>query len=207
MDPHTVAVVRTGVANLASVLAGLRRAGAGAVAVDDARDIADARRVVLPGVGSFAVAITQLRTLELVEPLTRRIHEGRPTLAICLGMQLLGSGSDEAPAEKGLGIWPQRAERFDAPVRVPQLGWNVVTPDPECDLVQCGYAYFANSYRFVEAPVGWNRACSDHGGRFVAALERGGVLACQFHPELSGTWGTALLRRWLAHGPAEAPTC
>lgn len=207
MDPDTVAVVRTGVANLASVLSGLRRAGACAVAVDAARDIADARRVVLPGVGSYAVAMMRLRTLKLVEPLTRRIREGRPTLAICLGMQMFGSGSDEAPAEKGLGMWPQRAERFDAPVRVPQLGWNVVTPDPECELVHPGYAYFANSYRFVEAPVGWNLAWSDHGGRFVAALERGGVLACQFHPELSGDWGTALLRRWLAHCPAGAPTC
>jgi imidazole glycerol phosphate synthase glutamine amidotransferase subunit len=207
MDPDAVAVVRTGVANLASVLAGLRRAGAGAVVVDDSRDIADASRVVLPGVGSFAVAMRQLRTLNLVEPLTRRIREGRPTLAICLGMQLFGSGSDEAPAEKGLGIWPQRAERFDAPVRVPQLGWNLVTPDPECDRVHAGHAYFANSYRFAEAPAGWNLAWSDHGGQFIAAAERGGVLACQFHPELSGAWGAALLRRWLAGCAAGAPTC
>ena len=207
MSADRVAVVRTGVANLASVLAGLRRAGASSIVVEDARDVASARRVVLPGVGSFAAAMAQLRTLKLVEPLIRRIREGRPTLAICLGMQLLGAGSDEGPGVAGLGIWPQHAARFDAAERVPQLGWNAVNPGPLCEQVQAGYAYFANSYRFLEAPVGWAAAWADHGGRFVAALERGGVLACQFHPELSSAWGTTLLRRWLTQRTAEVTTC
>jgi imidazole glycerol phosphate synthase glutamine amidotransferase subunit len=207
MNLDTVAVVRTGVANLASVIAGLRRAGADAVVVDDARDIASARRVVLPGVGSFAAAMMQLRILKLVEPLARRIREGRPTLAICLGLQLLGDGSEESPGVAGLGILPGRAARFEAFLRVPQIGWNTVTPGGERTVIHAGHAYFANSYRFVDAPVGWNVAWSDHGGRFVAALERGGVLACQFHPELSGKWGVALLRGWLARGVAEAPSC
>jgi imidazole glycerol-phosphate synthase subunit HisH len=71
-----------------------------------------------------------------------------------------------------------------------------VEPEPGCRFVQPGYAYFANSYRVSEAP-GCRVATADHGGLFVAALERGGVLACQFHPELSGAYGHELIGRWL----------
>ena len=73
-------------------------------------------------------------------------------------------------------------------------------PDRGCALLQGGFAYFANSYRLTSLPPGWRGAWADHGGRFVAALERGAVLACQFHPELSGAFGHDLLRRWLALG-------
>ena len=97
MAEECVAVVRTGVANLASVLAGLRRAGAAATLVDQATAVGEARRVVLPGVGSFAAAMTQLRQRNLEKPLAERIRRGRPTLAICLGLQLLGTGSEESP--------------------------------------------------------------------------------------------------------------
>jgi len=202
-----VAVIRTGVANLASVLAGLRRAGADGVVVDDAGSVAEARRLVLPGVGSFGAAMAQLHACGLVEPLRRRVREGRPTLTICLGLQLLGSGSEESPGVAGLDIFPERATRFDSRVRVPQLGWNSITAESTCRFLRDGYAYFANSYRFVESPTGWRAAWADHGGRFVAALERGSVLASQFHLELSGPWGIGLLRRWLEGGGMETTEC
>lgn len=207
METENVTVVRTGVANLASVLAGLRRAGASATITDDATEIAAARRLVLPGVGSFEAAMTQLRRLGLVELLIERVRAGRPTLAICLGLQLLGAGSEESPAETGLGLFDERATRFGDGVRVPQLGWNAVAPDPGDTWIEPGYAYFANSYRLVARPAGWRAAWTEHGGRFVAALRRGAVLACQFHPELSGDWGVALLRRWLENAREEALTC
>jgi len=66
-----------------------------------------------------------------------------------------------------------------------------------CNVLADGWAYFANSYRFESVPDGWSAALADHGGSFVAAMERGNVLACQFHPELSGDWGRRLLGRWL----------
>ncbi|MBI1825062.1 MAG: imidazole glycerol phosphate synthase subunit HisH [Planctomycetes bacterium] len=207
MAGKTVAVLRTGVANVASVLAGLRRAGADACLVDDARSVEEADQLVLPGVGSFEAAMTQLRSRGLVEPLAQRVCADRSTLGICLGMQLLGSGSEESPNVAGLGVFPERATRFDSCVRVPQLGWNFLSIDSACRLIQPGCAYFANSYRFTEAPVGWRAAWSDHGGRFVAALERGSILACQFHPELSGAWGVALLRRWVTASEAEVVEC
>ena len=207
MDAGTVTVVRTGVANLASVLGGLRRAGARPETTDDAGAIASAPRLVLPGVGSFEAAMKQLQRRGLTELLTCRVRDGRPTLAICLGLQLLGAGSEESPGTPGLHVLDGQATRFESGVRVPQLGWNLVRPDPGCRLLEPGYAYFANSYRQCECSDGWQAAWADHGGRFIAAVERGAVLACQFHPELSGKWGIGLLRRWLENSRAEVLPC
>ena len=81
-------------------------------------------------------------------------------------------------------------------MRVPQFGWNEVGAGEGCDLLDSGYAYFANSYRATEAP-GCRVASATHGGRFVAAIERGKLIGCQFHPELSGEYGVALLSRFL----------
>ena len=129
-------------------------------------------------------------------PLCDRITEGRPTLAVCVGMQVLAASSEESPG-RGLGVVAGRIRRFSGGIRVPQLGWNRVDPDPGCRFVTPGWAYFANSYRFDTLPEGWSGATSEHGGSFVAAMERGDVLACQFHPELSGPWGLRLLERWV----------
>ena len=95
-----------------------------------------------------------------------------------------------------MAVLPGRVGRFPESVRVPQFGWNRVEPEPGCRLLEPGYAYFANSYRVLEAP-GCSVATAEHGGRFVAALEQGRVLACQFHPELSGAYGHELIARWL----------
>jgi imidazole glycerol phosphate synthase glutamine amidotransferase subunit len=195
-----VVVVPTGTANLASVLVGLRRAGARPRVSRDPREVADAERVVLPGVGTLAAAAEQLARSGLEQPLAERVRDGRPLLAICLGLQLLCERSDESPGFAGLGVVSGRVTRFPAGLRVPQLGWNRIVPDPGCALLQPGYVYFANSFRLQRAPEGWGAATADYGGPFVAALERGPVLACQFHPELSGASGLELIRRWLDAG-------
>lgn len=192
-----VAVVRTGVANLASVLAGLGRVGAAPALVSDPDAVRTADRVLLPGVGAFGAAMAELHRLELVEALRARIAAGRPTLTICLGLQLLARASEETPGVDGLGVIDASVTRFGGPVRVPQMGWNVVTPTPGARWVTPGFAYFANTFKLDAVPPGWEGATADHGGRFVAAIERGDVLACQFHPELSGPWGAELLRRWV----------
>lgn len=190
-------VVPTGTANIASVLAGLRRQGAEARLSSDPEEIASATAVVLPGVGTFGAASGRLAEAGVVEVLASRIEEGRPTLAVCVGMQLLFSASEESPGSAGLNVVPDTVTRFPDSVRVPQLGWNLVTPGPGSRLVTEGWAYFANSFRVATAPDGWKVSTSDNGGEFVAAMERGDVLACQFHPELSGDWGAGLLGRWL----------
>ncbi len=195
-DERTIAVVATGVANVASVLAGLRRAGAETRTISRPAEICDAARLVLPGVGAFGAAMQRLAELDLIEPLQRRVEEGRPTLAICLGLQMFAEASDESPGVRGLAIFENRIERLSAP-RVPQLGWNWVDASPQSRLLASGYAYFANSYCLRACPNGWTASWTDYGGPILAAVERGSVLACQFHPELSGPWGQQLLRRWL----------
>ena len=155
---------------------------------------------MLPGVGAFGAAMQRLVAAGLVDVLAERVRAGRPLLAICLGLQLLCESSAESPGVRGLGVVPGRVTRFDTGLRVPQLGWNFIKPEPACSLLTSGHAYFANSYRLTDTPAGWSAASAEYGGPFVAAFERGSVLACQFHPELSGRWGLQLLRRWLEIG-------
>ena len=158
--------------------------------------VRDAEQLVLPGVGAFGAGMARLTELGLVEPLRERLGDERPTLVVCLGLQLLCAASEESPGVAGLGIFDLTVGRFEKAPIVPQLGWNLVKPSEGCRLLEEGYAYFANSYRITEPPPGFHAAHAHHGERFVAAFERGPVLACQFHPELSGAWGQALLARW-----------
>ena len=202
-----VLVVQTGTANIASVLAGLWRAGSRPVIDGDPERLAKADRVVVPGVGALAAAMSRLENEGLNEVLADRVREGRPTLAICLGLQLLCRGSEESPGTAGLGVLEADVKRFTGEVRVPQMGWNRVVPGNDCRYLRPGHAYFANSYRLATVPDNWAAAWSDHGGPFVAAAERGDVVGCQFHPELSGTWGRDLLVRWLQGSPAGATSC
>jgi imidazole glycerol phosphate synthase glutamine amidotransferase subunit len=193
-----VTVVRTGTANLASVVAALQRAGCEVTITHHPSEVEAADRLVLPGVGAFGPVAEGLRASRLAEPLAARFRDGRPSLAICLGLQLLASASDEDPGTEGLGVLDATITRFGHGLRVPQLGWNRVSAGRGCRLLTDGAAYFANSYKLDDVPAGWSGATADHGGPFVAAVERGPVLACQFHPELSAAWGQALLERWLA---------
>lgn len=192
-----VTIIQTGIANTASVIAGFTRIEATTELTDQAAAVAEASHVVLPGVGAFRAGMEVLRTTGLDKALKARIDAGKPTLCVCLGLQLLAESSAEAPGVVGLGVLPVGVRRFAGAIRIPQLGWNQVVPDTECRLLHAGYAYFANSYHLESAPVGWHCAYTEHGIRFPAAIERGPVLGCQFHPELSGKWGSDLLRRWL----------
>ena len=195
-----VTVVRTSTANLASVLAGFERLGCRVRTTADAGSVARADRLVLPGVGAFAAARGAIASHGLEDALRERIERGSPTLGICLGMQLMARGSEEAPGTPGLGVLDGVAGRFETGEqgwRVPQMGWNRVIPARECSVVPPGYAYFANSYRLTEKPAGWEPVWCEYAGRFLAAVERGAVVGCQFHPELSGAYGALLLTRWL----------
>ncbi|WP_419949820.1 imidazole glycerol phosphate synthase subunit HisH [Candidatus Palauibacter sp.] len=199
-----VGIVPTGVANLEAVLSAFRRLGRTPRILDAATDVDDAAYVVLPGVGSFADGMAELRRRGWEEPLRRRVAALRPTLGICLGLQLLCESSDEAPGTPGLGCVPGRVVKLSGDCRVPQLGWNRIGVPGGAAFLRSGIVYFANSYRLEGVPPGWTGAVGRHGTRFVAGFERGGVLACQFHPELSGMTGTGLLSRWLEGAPGAA---
>jgi glutamine amidotransferase len=190
-------VIPTGSANLASVMAAFRRLDVTLVTTESFEVVAAASRVVLPGVGTFGAAVNRLQEIGVVGALRNRVREGKPTLAVCVGMQLLAASSDESPGSTGLGLVDAAITRFDNDLIVPQLAWSQVMPEPGSRFVEPGWAYFANSYRLPEPPRDWVGSSAVYGKPFVAAIERGDVLACQFHPELSGAWGASLLQRWI----------
>jgi glutamine amidotransferase len=191
-----VIVLPTGVANVASVLAAFRRLGALPRLAEEQGAVRAAERVVLPGVGTFGAAMLGLRRGGFDQVIAARVRERSPTLAMCVGLQVLFEESDESPEARGLGVIEGRVGRFPETVRTPQFGWNRIEPEPGCRYLEPGHAYFANSYRTLAAP-GCQVAHAAHGHRFVAGLELGDVLACQFHPELSGAYGRDLMARWL----------
>jgi imidazole glycerol phosphate synthase glutamine amidotransferase subunit len=139
----------------------------------------------------------RLRESGLDQAVLETRRAGKPLLAICLGMQMLGEGSEESPGIPGLGLFRGRFTRLPSSVRVPHLGWNGVAPDGP-SMIPEGAAAFANSFGLAEGPEGWSAAWTTHGTRFVSALAQGRTLACQFHPELSGDFGMGLMRSWLA---------
>src|SRR5437867_11823474 len=198
-------IVNSGVANLASIASAFTRLGTNVLVTDDADVAAAARRVVLPGVGAFGAGLTALRARRLDSAIVDAVARGTPLLGVCLGMQMLCEGSEESPGISGLGVIPGACRRLPDHVRVPHLGWNAVTAVAQAGFVDSGVAALAHSYALRAAPPGWTPAWTTHGVRFVAALEQGRILACQFHPELPGAYGAALLERWLA-GAKVAPS-
>jgi imidazole glycerol-phosphate synthase subunit HisH len=206
-EARRVSLAPTGVANLASVLAALRRAGAAPSVASSAAELAAAPYALVPGVGSFASAIGTLRSSGMDEAIKDRLTRKAPTMGICAGMQVFFDSSEESPGVGGLGAAAGRFGRFPSSVPVPQLGWNRVAAHGErTGIVRPGWAYFANSYRILEAPAGFIASRAVYGDDFVAALESearaaGGagpaLLLCQFHPELSGPWGLGVYKRWL----------
>ncbi|MGD9940555.1 MAG: imidazole glycerol phosphate synthase subunit HisH [Clostridia bacterium] len=198
-----VAVADTGRCNLASMMAALQRNGADPYVCADPQDIVDADYAVLPGVGAFGPVAERLRISGLGPAFANRIRAEKPTLAVCLGMQLIFEGSEESPGEPGIGALPGTFKAFGPDVRSPLFGWNLVSGAGSF-LSEPGWAYFAHSYRLEEVPPGWKAASSEYGGSYASALEKGPMLLCQFHPELSGDWGGRLLSRWLGTEPGTA---
>jgi glutamine amidotransferase len=192
---NVVSIINTGVANIASIESAFAKLGYATEFVGSAADIAIAKAVVLPGVGAFEAGMSALRSLGFDAALVERINAGKPTIAVCLGMQLLCESSEESPGVVGLGVLKCPVGKFSAGIRTPHFGWNQVSGS---SFFGSGYAYFANSFRLgIDPGEGWEVAMCDHGEPFVAAIRRGTVVACQFHPEISGDFGFSILRKWL----------
>jgi len=196
---NSITILSTGTANVASVQSAFYRLGWKTAVTTHWKDIQSATRLVLPGVGSFGAAMKEITDRSYMQPLLESFEKGTPTLAICLGMQLLFQASEESKDTSGLGVLSGTVSSLPFYMRKPHLGWNTVTPNSTNGLVQQGYAYFAHSFCISEA-ASQTYSCTSvttYGERFLAAMEEKNILACQFHPELSGTWGTELLQRWL----------
>ncbi len=192
-----VIIVKTGCANLASIIAALTRVGATPIASEDPRQIAQAKYLVLPGVGTFGAAMTFWQNKSLCDPIREYVQQDKPLLAICLGLQLLCESSEETPGVEGLAVVQKPIARFASHMRVPQMGWNYVCAQKDHRFLESGYYYFANSYYLEAPPTGSVPAMTYYGNDFVSAFESGNSLACQFHPELSGKLGLKVLENWL----------
>ena len=190
-----ILIVPTGTANLASVQAAFEKLGRSTALAADPEMILSASQVVLPGVGAFGATMAGLRRAGFDDAIAERVNNALPTLAMCVGLQVMFETSDESPDAQGLGVVQGHIGRFGDEIRVPQFGWNHIEPATGCRFLESGYAYFANSFRAQAAP-GCVTAEASHGEPFIAAFERGHVLACQFHPELSGAFGHKLIQRW-----------
>lgn len=194
-----IGMVDYGAGNLRSLENALARIGVSACRVTAPAELRRVSAVVVPGVGSFGAAVNRLQASGLFSGLAEWLAADRPFLGICLGMQLLFEGSDEAPGVPGWGRIPGHCVRLDAPV-VPHIGWNVVTGDPGCDgpvtVVADDWVYFVHSYAApVSVPGVTGR--TRHGGWFAAAVGMGRCCGVQFHPEKSGPVGLAFLDAWV----------
>ena len=208
--PLRVAVVDYGAGNLVSIDQALTFVGVAVRLATGPDDLEGADALIVPGVGAAAPAMDRLARAGLVDPIRRWIATGRPYLGICLGLQLLFEGSDEDGAET-LGVLPGRTVLLANAPTLPHIGWNQVNRRRDHTLFagipDGADLYFVHSYAGVlSGPTGEAAilAETDHGDRFVSAIDRGNVLGVQFHPERSGGAGMRLLGNFVRWATALA---
>lgn len=200
----SVVVLDYGSGNLRSAERAVAVTGADVEVTTDLDRARGADGLVVPGVGAFAACMAGLDAVGGGSLIAERVAAGRPTLAICVGHQVLfASGVEHGVQSDGVGVWPGVVEQLHAR-RLPHMGWNTVQPAAGSGLfagVEDERFYFVHSYgvrELAEAPgrrITWAEHEDD---RFVAAVEQGALWSTQFHPEKSGSAGTRLLTNWVA---------
>jgi len=196
-DGPRLAVLDYGIGNLHSAQKAFEQVGADARLVTTAAEAEVAAGVVLPGVGHFGRCADALRGSGLDMVARAAIAADVPFLGVCIGMQLLYDGSEEAPGVPGLGVLHATVRLLPEGVKRPQMQWNRLVATAPCRLLDGlddPWAYFVHSYA-AEATDEVVATC-DYGGAVTALVERGSLWATQFHPEKSGRTGLALLRRF-----------
>lgn len=183
-----VGIVDHGMGNLRSVSKALEAAGAEVFISPDPADLDDADGLCVPGQGIFGRCIENIDRTGLAAFIREWIDEDRPYLGICLGMQILFDGSEEAGGSDGLGVFSGVCRKLSGSVTVPHIGWNTVAND---------YFYFDHSYAVFPEDDSIVSGWCEHGDSFAAEVVRGALVGVQFHPEKSGASGIALLRKWV----------
>lgn len=198
-----VAIVDYGAGNLQSVEKALRHIGCDCQVTAASEKLLRADAAVLPGVGSFGDAMDQLRARGLEEPIRQFVESGKPFLGICLGLQILFEESQESPGVKGLGLLKGKILRLpkESGLKIPHIGWNSLdVKDREGlfkGLPEEPYVYFVHSY-YLQAEEDVVTATAEYGATIHAAVCKGNLMACQFHPEKSGKTGLAILENFAA---------
>jgi imidazole glycerol phosphate synthase glutamine amidotransferase subunit len=199
-----VVVVDYGLGNLWSVRNAFEFMGANVTLSSNPEVVAAAKKLVLPGVGSFGAGMNNLHECGLVDALNAAVLDnGVPILGICLGMQLLADGSEEAPGVSGLGWIPGQVRKFtDKSLRLPHMGFNgarayAANPLFEMDIASTEDFYFVHSYCFVPDDTAHQLATTRYGNEFVSAVRKGNIFGVQFHPEKSQSSGLKLISRFI----------
>jgi glutamine amidotransferase len=193
-----IAILDYGSGNLRSAQRAFETAGRDVLITSDYEVALNADGLVVPGVGAFAACMQGLRSIRGDQLVRERITLKRPTLGICVGMQILFAHGVEYGDHNGVGIWDATVEKLGAPI-LPHMGWNTVIAGAGTSLfkgVEDESFYFVHSYA-VTKKVGAISTMSHYGEDFLAAVEDGVIAATQFHPEKSGGAGLALIKNWV----------
>jgi imidazole glycerol phosphate synthase glutamine amidotransferase subunit len=195
-----VTLLDYGAGNVTSVERALRRLGAHVFTTNQPEAIADAERLILPGVGHCGALIAALDAHGLRQPLRDAITRGASFLGICLGLQALYEASDEASSLAGLALLPGRVTHLPRGVKLPHMGWNQLRRTRSSRLLEGispeDYFYFAHSYAAPACGPEGTAVC-EHGRAFIAVAEQRNIFGVQFHPEKSGAPGAKLLENFL----------
>lgn len=194
-----IAVIDYGMGNLHSVSRALERMGFAYTVTSDPESIEEASGIILPGVGAFGDAMRELAERNLVGVIKREAFKGKPLLGICLGMQLLFTGSEEHGHHQGLNLLPGRVVRLEGDFNIPHMGWNHLTFTQFHPLLyglEEGYVYFVHSYHVLPDNPEDILAVTDYHRQVTAIVGRNRIFGMQFHPEKSGVLGRELLRRF-----------
>lgn len=206
-----VTVLDYGAGNIRSLTNALKLLGYSVTFVKEADDILRAERLIFPGVGAFGSAMALLESSGYVEPLKTYIQQDRPYLGICLGLQTLCKDSEESPGTKGLSVIPASVTHFNKAkgLAVPHMGWNGLKVHKPSALFPTGFSseekvYFVHSYALHSKGTeinDWVLATTDYGEEFVSIVQKGNIVATQFHPEKSGGLGIKIIKNFLNSFP------
>ena len=199
-----VAIIDYGVGNLFSLRSSLREIGAEAVVTSDEKVIAEADRIILPGVGAFEDAARKLRESGMADVVKKEAAAGKPMMGICLGMQLMFDVGYEYGVHEGLGLIRGSvrpiADVIPENYKIPHIGWNLLKFKRESPLFKYikedDYVYFVHSYYAAECDESVI-AVTEYGAELTAAVANGNVYGCQFHPEKSGEVGMKILKAFM----------
>ena len=199
-----VAIIDYGVGNLFSLKSSLKEIGAEAVVTADEKVIAEADRIILPGVGAFEDAARKLRESGMADVVKREAAAGKPMMGICLGMQLLFDVGYEYGEHEGLGLIHGSvkpiADVIPDNYKIPHIGWNLLKFKGESPLFKYikegDYVYFVHSYYAADCDESVI-AVTEYGAELTAAVASGNVYGCQFHPEKSGDVGMKILKAFM----------